>query len=42
VPVELVPDVPWQERQRMLDAGQVDAAWICGPPYVLRADKRRP
>jgi phosphonate transport system substrate-binding protein len=42
VAVEVVGDVPWQERQRMLDAGEVHVAWICGLPYVLRADKRKP
>jgi phosphonate transport system substrate-binding protein len=36
---KLVADRPWQERQEMLDAGRVHAAWICGLPYVQRADQ---
>lgn len=30
--------MPWQERERQLYAGEIHAAWICGLPYVLRAD----
>lgn len=36
---EFVQDPPWQERERMLDAGQVDMAWICGLPYVHKIDE---
>lgn len=36
--VELVDDVPWQERERQLDAGLIDLCWICGLPYVEKAD----
>ena len=37
-PVRAVLDVPWQERQRLFDAGEIDLGWICGLPYVVRAD----
>jgi phosphonate transport system substrate-binding protein len=40
--VELVDDRPWEERRRLLDAGRVDVAWICGLPYVRRADEPEP
>jgi phosphonate transport system substrate-binding protein len=36
--VTLVNDLDWPERYRLLDAGQVDIAWICGAPYVRRID----
>jgi phosphonate transport system substrate-binding protein len=38
IPVQLVDDVPWQERERRLDAGLIDLCWICGLPYVQKAD----
>jgi len=38
--VDLRVDVPWQEREQMLDAGQLDLCWICGLPYVRKADAR--
>jgi phosphonate transport system substrate-binding protein len=38
--VELVDDVRWQERERQLDAGLIDLCWICGLPYVEKADNR--
>jgi phosphonate transport system substrate-binding protein len=38
-PVEYVGGVPWQERYRLLDEGEIHLAWICGWPYVRRADR---
>lgn len=37
-----VNGVPWQERERMLNAGDVDIGWICGLPYAWQADSARP
>lgn len=34
---EFVDGVPWQERERMLDAGTAHVGWICGLPYVLKS-----
>jgi phosphonate transport system substrate-binding protein len=39
---EFVGDIPWQERERLLDAGQIHVGWICGLPYVRKADQDRP
>ncbi len=39
MPVHCVDGVPWYERERMLDAGEVDLCWICGLPYVDKADR---
>jgi phosphonate transport system substrate-binding protein len=36
--VEFVEDVAWPDRYRLLDEGQIHAAWICGLPYVRRVD----
>jgi phosphonate transport system substrate-binding protein len=38
LPVEYVNDIPWQERERLFDAGLVQICWICGWPYVMKAD----
>jgi phosphonate transport system substrate-binding protein len=34
--VEFVDDVPWQERELLLDSGEVHAGWICGLTYALK------
>ncbi len=39
IPVEFVDDIPWSDRYRMLDEGQIHIAWICGLPYVSRFDQ---
>jgi phosphonate transport system substrate-binding protein len=38
VPVEYVSDVPWQEREQLFDAGEIPILWLCGLPYVDKAD----
>ncbi len=42
ISTEFVDDVPWQERERLLDAGQVHLGWICGLPYTHKAGKAQP
>src|SRR5207253_10781888 len=37
--IEVVENVPWQERERMLDRGEVQLAFICGLPYVRKVDR---
>jgi len=37
-----VDDLHWRERERLLDAGEIQAGWICGLPYVLKVDRSRP
>lgn len=39
MPVEARLDIPWQERERLLDEGQIDLCWICGLPYVWKAQQ---
>ena len=38
--IEVVEDVPWQERERMLDRGDAHLGFVCGLPYVRKADQR--
>ena len=37
VPTAFVGDIPWQERERLLDLGEIDVCWICGLPYVKKS-----
>ena len=39
LPTTFVCGIPWQERNRLLNAGKIDIAWICGAPYVSKADQ---
>jgi phosphonate transport system substrate-binding protein len=36
--VEFVDGMPWEDRLRAFDAGRIDVCWMCGLPYVWRAD----
>jgi len=36
VSTEFIGEVPWQERERLLDCGQIDVCWICGLSYVRK------
>jgi phosphate/phosphite/phosphonate ABC transporter binding protein len=38
VSTEFVGDIPWQERERLLDSGHIDVCWICGLPYVRKSN----
>jgi phosphonate transport system substrate-binding protein len=38
--VAFVDGMPWEERLREFDAGRIDVCWMCGLPYVWRADGR--
>lgn len=37
-----VDDIPWAERERRLDAGELHVCWICGLPYVWKANAADP
>ena len=39
VATEFVIDMPWEQRESLIDAGQIDIAWICGLPYIRKADR---
>lgn len=40
--VEAVDLEPWELRRAAFDAGEVAVCWLCGPPYVWRADGGEP
>jgi phosphonate transport system substrate-binding protein len=40
VPTEYVSGIPWQERERLFDEGEIHILWLCGLPYVHKADLR--
>jgi phosphonate transport system substrate-binding protein len=42
MPIEWVGDIPWQEREEKLDQGEIQVGWICGLPYVWKADQVAP
>lgn len=42
VQTELIIDLPWQDREVLLDRGQMDVAWICGLPYATKVDRGEP
>jgi phosphonate transport system substrate-binding protein len=42
VPAEFVGDIPWQERERLLDLGEIHVSWICGLPYVKKSIREGP
>ena len=39
ITVEYVSDGLWQERERWFDAGLIQILWLCGLPYVEKADR---
>ncbi|MFN2199107.1 MAG: phosphate/phosphite/phosphonate ABC transporter substrate-binding protein [Anaerolineales bacterium] len=41
-PVRFVRALPWQVRAARLDRGEIDLGWICGLPYVRKADLPQP
>jgi phosphonate transport system substrate-binding protein len=36
---KFINDISWQERESLLDANKIEIAWICGLPYILRANQ---
>jgi phosphonate transport system substrate-binding protein len=38
IPTEYVSGIPWQDRERLFDLGDIQILWLCGLPYVDKAD----
>jgi ABC-type phosphate/phosphonate transport system substrate-binding protein len=38
--IEYIADLPWQDRERLFDTGEIQILWLCGLPYVHKADLR--
>ena len=41
-PASFINQIGWEERDRLLDAGQMDVGWICGWPYVRKMARPDP
>ncbi|MFN2182572.1 MAG: phosphate/phosphite/phosphonate ABC transporter substrate-binding protein [Anaerolineae bacterium] len=39
---EFIVDLPWQERESLLDVGQIQVGWMCGLTYVRKVDRPNP
>ncbi|MGD9093966.1 MAG: PhnD/SsuA/transferrin family substrate-binding protein [Anaerolineales bacterium] len=39
ISIEVVLDLPWVEREKLLDSGEIDIGWICGYPYITKVDR---
>ena len=37
IPTSCVAEIPWQERERLFDQGAIQVLWLCGLPYVRKA-----
>lgn len=42
IPAEFVDDLPWQEREKSFDAGQIHICWMCSLPYIWKAGQNLP
>jgi len=38
ISTQYVTGIPWQERERLFDDGEIHILWLCGLPYVHKAD----
>lgn len=36
LPVQLISNASWSEREARFDAGEIDMGWICGAPYIQK------
>jgi len=39
IPTEFINHISWVDRERLFDAGELLICWICGLPYVWKADQ---
>ncbi|HET6443242.1 MAG TPA: PhnD/SsuA/transferrin family substrate-binding protein [candidate division Zixibacteria bacterium] len=42
IDTQFVSGIPWKEREEMIDSGDMDIAWLCGLPYIWKADRPNP
>jgi phosphonate transport system substrate-binding protein len=38
IQTDYVSAIPWQERERLFDSGEIQILWLCGLPYIHKAD----
>jgi phosphonate transport system substrate-binding protein len=41
IATEFVNNIPWQQRELLLDAERIQVCWICGLPYVWKTAEPR-
>lgn len=39
ISIEVVLDLPWREREKLLGIGEIEVGWICGYPYIMKVDR---
>jgi phosphonate transport system substrate-binding protein len=39
IPTDFINRIPWQEREQRFDAHEIQVCWICGLPYIWKADR---
>jgi phosphonate transport system substrate-binding protein len=42
IPTEYINNISWQEREHLFDLELIQICWICGWPYVIKADRPDP
>lgn len=42
ITMQFVDDLSWRERERQFDSGGIQLCWLCGLPYVWKADSPAP
>lgn len=42
IPMEFIGSTQWQDREKLFDCGVIHVCWMCGLPYIWRADQRSP
>lgn len=42
IETEFIDNIPWQEREHLLDTQEAHLGWICGLPYIWKADQEHP
>jgi phosphonate transport system substrate-binding protein len=40
IATRVVNDLSWEEREQRFDEGLIDVCWLCGLPYVWKADSK--
>jgi phosphonate transport system substrate-binding protein len=38
IPTQFINNIPWQQREQLFDLHEIQLCWICGLPYVWKAD----
>ncbi len=41
-PVQWINDISWRQREQQFDRGEIQLCWLCGLPYVWKADSGAP